>query len=61
MYAYYLWVETLDSTVRRDYLQMERTCRLQQDDRLLREQQTGEDDRMAVRLATGAVSKQRRV
>jgi uncharacterized protein YaaN involved in tellurite resistance len=61
MYAYYLWVETLDSTVRRVYLQMERTCRLQQDDRLLREQQTGEGDRMAVRLATGAVSKQRRV
>jgi hypothetical protein len=39
MYAYYLWVEALDSTVYRKYLQMERACKLQQDDSLLREQQ----------------------
>ena len=39
MYAYYLWVETLNSTVCGEYLQMERACKLQQDDSLLREQQ----------------------
>jgi len=39
MYAYYLWVEALDSTVCREYLQMERACKLQQDDSLLREKQ----------------------
>jgi len=39
MYAYNLWLEELDSMVCREYLQMERACRLQQDDRLLREKQ----------------------
>jgi hypothetical protein len=39
MYAYYLWVETLNSMLCWEYLQMERACRLQQDDRLLCEQQ----------------------
>ena len=39
MHAYCLWVETLDSMVCREYLQMERACSLQQDDSLPREQQ----------------------
>jgi hypothetical protein len=39
IYAYYLWVEASDPMVCGEYLQMEKACRLKQDDRLFRGKQ----------------------